>query len=139
MEARYSSESGLAGFLVEECGGSEVLQREAPLCPAGALTMSCLTPPEPRPQTPPSSHPSPPLHHQHRHPSNPKPTGRQRSAEAAAACLFNILKKLKYLCGLTHIHTQLRITQPRARRGTHARARTLTYIHTRLRPQYINK
>ncbi len=47
--------------LVEECGGSEVLQREAPVCPAGALTMSCLTPPEPRPQTPsPPSPPAPP-------------------------------------------------------------------------------
>lgn len=27
----------------------------------------------------------------------------------AAACLFNILKKLKYLCGFTHIHAQLLI------------------------------
>lgn len=70
------------------------------------------------------------LHHQHRHPSNPKPTGRQRSAEAAAACLFNILKKLKYLCGLTHIHTQLRITHPRARRGTHARTRARSHTFT---------
>lgn len=72
----------------------------------------------------------------HRHPSNPKATGRQRSSEAAAACLFNILKKLKYLCGQRHIHTQLHITQARVRtraeeraRGTHAG--TLAYIRTR--------
>lgn len=109
--------------LVEECGGSEVLQREAPVCPAGALTMSCLTPPEPRPQTP-----SPLHHHHHRHPSNPKPTGRQRFTEAAAAaaCLFNILKKLKYLCGLTHIHTQLHITHSHIRTSAH----TFTHITT---------
>lgn len=36
--------AGVGRVLVEECGGSEVLQHEAPVCPVGALTMSCLTP-----------------------------------------------------------------------------------------------
>ncbi|CAB1453413.1 unnamed protein product [Pleuronectes platessa] len=39
----------------------------------------------PHPPRATATNPLSPLHHQHRHPSNPKPTGRQRFTGAAAA------------------------------------------------------
>lgn len=92
--------------LVEECGGSEVLQKEAPVCPAEALTMSHFSLVSPR-------------SHGHNAPLN-SPAGRPR--DAATTCFFNIQQKLKYLCGFAHTHTLMSVRH-------HARRHITRYTH----------
>lgn len=101
--------------LVEECGGSEVLQKEAPVCPAGALTMSHFSLVSPR-------------SHGHNAPLN-SPAGRPR--DAATTCFFNIQQKLKYLCGFAHTQTHTHKCSPSCT-PMHNPIHTCTRTQTRL-------